>query len=81
MVFSAQSNPVPSHTMKVLFVFALALAATQALDLETEWAAFKTKFEKGFLSATHVSCTFTHHFVKVPYTYHGSMYHGFLIVF
>jgi len=48
-----QSNPVPSHTMKVLFVFALALAATQALDLETEWAAFKTKFEKGFLSATH----------------------------
>merc|ERR1712002_917880 len=48
-----QSNPVPSHTMKVLFVFALALATTQALDLETEWAAFKTKFEKGFLSATH----------------------------
>merc|ERR1719385_488603 len=32
--------------MKVLFVFALALAATQALDLETEWAAFKNKFEK-----------------------------------
>merc|ERR1712121_29726 len=48
-----QSNPGPSHTMKGLFVFALALAATQALDLETEWAAFKTKFEKGFLSATH----------------------------
>merc|ERR1711942_247124 len=40
-------------TMKVLFVFALALAATQALDLETEWAAFKNKFEKNFLSATH----------------------------
>jgi len=39
--------------MKVLFVFALALAATQALDLETEWAAFKNKFEKNFLSATH----------------------------
>merc|ERR1711872_1171535 len=36
-----QSNPVPSYTMKVLFVFALALAA------------IKTKFEKGFLSATH----------------------------
>merc|ERR1712098_154124 len=49
-----QSNPVhPSQTMKVLFVLALALAATQALDLETEWAAFKVKFEKGFLSATH----------------------------
>merc|ERR1712029_1320843 len=49
-----QSNPVhPSQTMKVLFVFALALAATQDLDLETEWAAFKVKFEKGFLSATH----------------------------
>ena len=41
--------------MKVLFVFALALAATQALDLDTEWAAFKNKFEKNFLSATHVS--------------------------
>merc|ERR1712241_1082430 len=40
-------------TMKVLFVFALALAATQALDLDTEWAAFKNKFEKNFLSATH----------------------------
>merc|ERR1712226_1650499 len=39
--------------MKVLFVFALALAATQALDLETEWTAFKAKFEKNFLSATH----------------------------
>merc|ERR1712002_551401 len=48
-----QSNPVPSHTMKVLFVFALALAATQALDVETEWEAFKVKYEKGFLSATH----------------------------
>ena len=51
----AQSKDI-CPTMKVLFVFALALAATQALDLETEWAAFKTKFEKNFLSVTHVSC-------------------------
>ena len=50
----AQSKDI-CPTMKVLFVFALALAATQALDLETEWAAFKNKFEKNFLSATHVS--------------------------
>merc|ERR1712121_569207 len=41
------------NTMKVLFVFALALAASQALHLDTEWEAFKVKYEKGFLSATH----------------------------
>merc|ERR1719317_244481 len=32
--------------MKVLIVFALALAATHALNLESEWAAFKNKYEK-----------------------------------
>merc|ERR1711974_69378 len=41
------------NTMKVLFVFALALAASQALQLDTEWEAFKVKYGKGFLSATH----------------------------
>merc|ERR1711887_183275 len=41
------------NTMKVLFVFALALAASQALHLDTEWEAFKAKYQKGFLSATH----------------------------
>jgi len=41
------------NTMKVLFVFAFALAASQALHLDTEWEAFKVKYEKGFLSATH----------------------------
>merc|ERR1712033_108335 len=41
------------NTMKVLFVFALALAASQALHLDTEWEAFKVKYGKGFLSATH----------------------------
>merc|ERR1712212_965689 len=41
------------NTMKVLFVFVLALAASQALQLDTEWEAFKVKYGKGFLSATH----------------------------
>merc|ERR1711990_950453 len=41
------------NTMKVLFIFALALAASQALQLDTEWEAFKVKYGKGFLSATH----------------------------
>ena len=41
--------------MKSLFVLALALVACQALDLETEWEAFKVKHGKTYLSATHVS--------------------------
>merc|ERR1712121_526496 len=41
------------NTMKVLFVFALAFAASQALHLDAEWEAFKVKYGKGFLSATH----------------------------
>merc|ERR1712002_707944 len=48
-----QSQPVEKHTMKVLFVFALAFAASQALHLDAEWEAFKVKYGKGFLSATH----------------------------
>merc|ERR1712121_425806 len=48
-----QSKPVEKHTMKVLFVFALAFAASQALHLDAEWEAFKAKNGKGFLSATH----------------------------
>ena len=45
--------------MKSLFVLALALVACQALDLETEWEAFKVKHGKTYLSATHVSKTST----------------------
>merc|ERR1712029_911177 len=41
------------NTMKVLFVFALAFGASQALHLDAEWEAFKVKYGKGFLSATH----------------------------
>merc|ERR1712168_581623 len=41
------------NTMKVMFVFALAFAASQALHLDAEWEAFKVKYGKGFLSATH----------------------------
>jgi len=47
------SPNLSKNTMKVLFVFALALAASQALHLDTEWEAFKVKYGKGFLSATH----------------------------
>merc|ERR1711962_1213219 len=43
----------PTHNMKVLFVFGLALAAASAIHLDTEWEAFKAKYQKGFLSATH----------------------------
>jgi len=39
--------------MKSLFVLALALVACQALDLETEWEAFKVKHGKTYLSVTH----------------------------
>merc|ERR1711963_210080 len=42
-----------NRTMKSLFVLALALVACQALDLETEWEAFKVKHGKTYLSATH----------------------------
>merc|ERR1711970_304003 len=50
---TVQSCPTQPNNMKVLIVFGLALAAASAIHLETEWSAFKVKFEKGFLSATH----------------------------
>jgi len=37
--------------MKVLVVLAIALAAAQAFDLDTEWENFKIKYGKGLLSS------------------------------
>ena len=54
-----------NRTMDSLFVLALALVACQALDLETEWEAFKVKHGKTYLSATHVSTTRSSKFLLV----------------
>merc|ERR1711962_1256406 len=50
---TVQSCPTQPNNMKVLIVFGLALAAASAIHLDTEWEAFKAKYQKGFLSATH----------------------------
>merc|ERR1712236_181273 len=41
-----QSNPVPSHTMKVLFVFALALSATHHDERKAIFAANLKRIEQ-----------------------------------
>merc|ERR1719410_273413 len=36
--------------MKVFFVLALAVAATQAINYDAEWEMFKLKYERNYLS-------------------------------
>merc|ERR1712198_193468 len=38
------------HNMKLLVVFAIALTATQAFDLDTEWEHFKLKYGRNLLT-------------------------------
>ena len=41
--------------MKVFFVLALAVAATQAINYDAEWEMFKFKYERNYLSTPEVS--------------------------
>ena len=46
--------------MRTLVVFALALAAVQALNPDQEWEIFKAKYERKYLSTPEVKLILNH---------------------